>query len=325
MDDEDAPIRGEVRLAGFRRVSHGLFLRQREGLSDAQEFLRDLRAWLLVLPPGAVFTHVTAARLLGWRLPALPEQVPVFASVQGDVRRPRRAGLVCSRLVRRNPTGTVLGLPVEWPEEILLRAARDLGVLDLVIMLDSALALGHVDPLRMAELLDSARPGTRVLRAAWALADGRSESAGESLLRLFHVALDVPVEPQVELHDVHGRLVGRADLKVIGTGFVHEYDGAGHRSGQQHRVDLRRERGWRGTAYVRNGFTLDDLLNHPAVVMHEIDRLLDRRHRSARLRRWQRLVDDSLYSVTGRARVLNRWRRPMGLAEWSAADWSVAA
>jgi hypothetical protein len=69
MRQDDEPIRGEVRRRGFRRVSHGLFLVERSALSDADEFHRDLRAWLEVLPPGAVFTHVTAARLLGWRLP----------------------------------------------------------------------------------------------------------------------------------------------------------------------------------------------------------------------------------------------------------------
>ena len=65
----DAPIRGEMRRVGFRRVSHGLFLKVRDGLDDTEEFNRELTAWLMVLPEGAVFTHVTGAGLLGWRLP----------------------------------------------------------------------------------------------------------------------------------------------------------------------------------------------------------------------------------------------------------------
>ncbi len=81
MSNPDVPIRGEVRAHGFRRVSHGLFLMERADLDKDEELLRDLRAWLLVLPAGAAFTHVTAARLLGWRLPRLPEPVPVFAAV----------------------------------------------------------------------------------------------------------------------------------------------------------------------------------------------------------------------------------------------------
>src|SRR4051812_41777535 len=81
---ESEVIRGEVRLAGHRRVSHGLFLPLRAGLSDEAEFVRDLRAWQRVLPEGSVFTHVTGARLRGWVLPKLPEHVPVFAAVEGN-------------------------------------------------------------------------------------------------------------------------------------------------------------------------------------------------------------------------------------------------
>ena len=99
MSRDTAAIRGEVRAAGHRRVSHGLFLPVTDGLTDEEEFRRDLSAWMLVLPEGAAFTHLTAARLRGWRLPSLPEQVPVFAAVRGTHRRPRRPGMICSRLV----------------------------------------------------------------------------------------------------------------------------------------------------------------------------------------------------------------------------------
>ncbi|WP_295657087.1 hypothetical protein [uncultured Nocardioides sp.] len=314
--DDDEPIRGQVRLSDHRRVSHGLFLRSRDGLSDDEELHRDLRAWRLVLPPDAVFTHVTAARLLGWRLPHLPDQVPVFAAVQGE-HRPRRPGLICSRLVRTSEAHVVHGLPVDTAPEVLLRAARDLGTLDLVIMLDSALELGHLVPADLEALLESKRPGVAPLRAAYGLATPRCESAGETVLRLFHCVMEIAVEPQVVLRDAAGRRIGRADLLVSGTWDVHEYDGAGHRDGTQHRIDLRRERGWAGTPYTRRGFTLDDLLQHPGVVMHELDRALDRPHQVRRLRAWRRLVDNSLYREPGRARVLNRWRRQMGVVDWA--------
>ena len=301
MRNDDLPIRGEIRAVGFRRVSHGLFVIEQPGLDQDAEFLRDLRAWRLVLPDGAVFTHVTGARLLGWRLPHLPGPVPVFAAVHGTERRPRRAGLICSRLVTtgnssgpRSPTD----LPVDAPEEILLRAARDLGHLDLVILLDSAKALGHVDDERMAAVLASRRPGTRALAAACSASDPRSESAGETILRIFHRVMDVPVVPQVDLFDDHRRVIARADLLVTGTRSIHEYDGAGHRTQMQHRSDLRRERALAQAGYARRGYTLDDLLNHAAAVMHELDRALERRHRPHRLHRWRTMVDHSAYSAS---------------------------
>lgn len=320
MRDSDEPIRGEVRGAGFRRVSHGLYVRDRPGLSADEEFSRDLHAWLCVLPQGAVFTHVTAARLLGWRLPPLPEQVPVFAAIHGNARRAARPGLLCSRLVvtREGDAAphTVHGLPTDSAEEILLRCARDLGHLDLVVILDSVLATGDVDRRSLERLLGSRRPGVRALRRALEASDERAESAGETVLRTFHVAMDIAVKPQVNLHDGHGRFVGRADLLLLGTDNVHEYDGAGHRDKDRQRTDLRRERRFAGTQYIRRGYTLDELLNHPAVLMHEMDAALGRPHQLERLRRWRRMVKGSMYSEAGRSRTMNRWRRQMGVADW---------
>ena len=316
--DVDEPIRGHLRCKGVRRVSHGLFLVERDGLSPDEEFRRDLRALLAVLPEGARFTHVTGARLRGWALPKLPEQTPVFAAVEEDAARPRRPGLICSRL-RRTATGESRrhGLPVDSAEEILLRCARDLGHIDLVILVVSALRADDVEDDAMRRVLQSRRPGVRALRAAWGEARKELESPGEVILYLFHRAIDVPVEPQVTLCDERGVVLGRADLLVIGTNSLHEYDGAVHRDKKQHRTDLRRERGWAVTDYVRRGFTLDDLLNHSPTVMHEIDRALGRPHDHRRHERWRGQVENSLYSEVGRERVMNRWHRAMGVFDWS--------
>lgn len=312
----DGVVRGEVRAAGHQRVSHGLYRPQTPELASDENFLRDLRALLMVLPEGAVYTHVTAARLLGWQLPALPRQVPHFAAVRGE-RRPRRPGLICSRLTRESAAGTVHGLPVDHPAEILLRAARDLGDLDLAIMVDSAVRLGHVDEAAMRDVLESARPGTKRLRWVWAGRDPLAESAGETLLRKFHDVMDVATRSQVDLHDEQGRFVCRADLVVSGTFNIHEYDGAVHREGSVHQRDLRRERALASTSYVRRGYSLDDLINHAATLMHELDRVLGRPHQAERLRRWRALLDDSFYSDVGRARVLNRWYRSTDPLDWA--------
>lgn len=310
-------IRGQVRLAGHLRVSHGLYLPLRAGLAPGRELHRQLKAWQLVLPDDAVFTHVTAARLRGWQLPKLPEHVPIFAAAHGDPARPQRPGLICSRLVRPTEADIVSGLPVDKPEEILLRAGRDFGVLDLTIMLDSARRAGDIDERRMKLVLDSGRPGVRMLKAAWSLSDDRADSGGETTLRIFDVVLDVQVEPQAELFDARGNFVGRVDLLIVGTNEAQEYVGEVHRGKERHKVDLRRERGLTGASYRIRGYTLDDILNYPITVMHEIDRLLGRPHRMSRVRRWQRLVENSMYGERGRERVLNRWRRVNGLIDWS--------
>jgi hypothetical protein len=118
--------------------------------------------------------------------------------------------------------------------------------------------------------------------------------------------------------DEDGHFLGRVDLLVTGTRLVHEYDGEHHRDKKQHGVDLRRERGL-GPSYARRGFTLDDLLNHPAATMHEIDRELGRGHQSSRLRRWRVLVENSMYSESCRRRLLLRWQRATGVIDWVVA------
>lgn len=317
-EDLGPPVRGHVRRADHRRVSHGLFLRVDPAAEphSTAERRRELEAWLLVLPKGAAFTHLTAAWLLGWQLPKLPEQMPVFAAVGRSDPRPRRLGLICSRLERTATVSTAEGLPVEPATEVLLRAARDLGLLDLVVLVDSARRHGHVAEADMRQLLAGRRPGVRQLREAWRVSCQLAESAGESLLRLFHVAMEVEVQSQAPLHDEAGNLIGRADLRLAGTNRVHEYDGSHHRVKGQQRVDLRRSRGLAQWGYDRRGFTLDDLLNHAAVVMHELDRELGRPHSPRRLERWRSWVGQSLYCETGRQRTLNRWKRHMGQTEW---------
>ena len=302
-----APVRGNIRAAGYRRVSHGLYLPTTARGDLRTEHLRDLRAWLLVLPPDAVFTHVTAANLCGWWLPRLPKFVPVFAATSLAGNIPRRAGVVCSRVPREHRTGIVDGLPVDSPCEILLRAARDLALIDVVVMLDSAVRLGHVQPDRLHEYCCSGRPGSRRLRQAAALSDPRSESAWETLLRLFHVAVDIGVDPQFEVHDSAGRLAGRVDLWVKGASCAHEYDGDEHEKAARRRSDLRRVRRLLDAGVARRGYVADDLLNHPRAMLQEMDRELGRPHRPARLEKWNAWLRQSSYSIAGRRRLQNRW------------------
>ncbi len=307
MDDELAPIRGEVRSGRFRRVSHGLFLPLAPELDDRAEWRRELAAWRLVLPPDAVFTHITAAALYEWWLPQLPEFVPVFAATRLDDNRPRRAGLSCSRLDQPSRTQVRYGLPVDAPEEVLLRAARDLGLLDLVVLVDAALHCGDVTRASLAEACRSSRPGVRRLRVAVGLADGRSESAWETALRIFHEFAGVAVEPQAHLFDAAGNFVARVDLLVEGTSFAHEYDGAVHDQRPRRTPDLRRQRRIADIGVVRRGYTAPDLVAHPLVTLHELDRVLDRRHRAGRLRRWTTWLGESCFSESGRRRLQNRW------------------
>ena len=140
------------------------------------------------------------------------------------------------------------------------------------------------------------------------LADGRSESPWETLLRLLHVLCEVPVQPQAELVDVHGDFVGRADLLISGTRTAHEYDGAHHLTRDQQRRDLDRARRLDRAGFARHGYTDRDVLFRAVAVLRDADRALGREHRPERIRRWHAELGHSLFTAAGGARLRHIWQ-----------------
>lgn len=90
-------------------------------------------------------------------------------------------------------------------------------------MIDAALRLGLTDKAALIEA------SARRLRFLGELSEP-AESPMETRLRwlLRQAGLPKP-EVQANLHDAHGRFVGRADLYYPGARLVIEYDGSNHR------------------------------------------------------------------------------------------------
>jgi hypothetical protein len=153
------------------------------------------------------------------------------------------------------------------------------------------------------------RRGAPRVRTVIPLLDGRSESPWESVLRLLHSAADVEVEPQKKIYDDWGRFVARADLWVVGTRRLHEYDGEVHRDRETHRADLARERRLVEVDWQRIGFTSPQLVYEGGSILAGLDRQLRRTWDPRRLVRWEALLHDSLLRPSGRATVMRRWRQ----------------
>lgn len=294
-------VRGHVRGDGWTAVTRGAHVAGAEP-SVSQR----LRAWSLVLPETAMFTHLTAAGLRGWWLPA-PVPHPVFAAVAERERHPQRRGLTVLRLAGAGASELVEGVRLASAAETLLTCAADLDVLDLVPLADSALHLGHCTMTDLVEVSQARRRGVRRLRAVLPLLDARSESAWESILRLLHVTAGVEVEPQHEIRTSTGTFVARADLWLVGTRRVHEYDGADHRDGETHRADLARERRLVDERWERCGYTARDVLRRGGEIIAAADAALDRTWHPGRLAAWRDLVNRSSYGSVGRRRLLARW------------------
>lgn len=303
MDDSAGPVLGHRRSRAWTKVGHGLF---RPATDEAGR--GDLLAWQLVLPESGAFTHLTAAREYGWWLPPLPDALPIFAAIARSDNRPRRAGLRVTRHPRPIGTEVIDGLRLAEPAEVLLSCARELGLLDMVVLVDAAFHQGScTQPDIDALLSESRRIGGPMLRAASKLADGRSESAWETLLRRLHEVCDVPVEPQLVLAGETGGFVARGDLWITGTTTLHEYDGGEHRKKARHRKDLARERRIGNVVWTRRGYTSNEVLHQGVSILRDADLSLGREHRPERIRAWHALLAESMFTPAGMAHVCRRW------------------
>ncbi len=287
--------RGDYLPQGWESVTRGV--RVPEGASEPQR----LRAWLAALPEPAALTHVTAAKLRGWWLPPLPEAIPVTVAVPHEVRV-RRAGL---RTIRcRGPVAIemVEGLPVEPVAATLSRCARDLSPLDMLCLADAA-RVGGAEGLALEP---SGTWGAARTRLAVALSHCVAESIWEVLLREFHRVVEVDVVPQLDVCDDDGQLLGRADLWLVGTKTIHEYDGGQHRTPEQHRADLRRDRRLMAAGWQRRGYTSGDLLHRPYSILRDIDLTLGRPSDPGRIAAWNDLLRASTFTPEGRVKLARR-------------------
>jgi hypothetical protein len=204
---------------------------------------------------------------------------------------------------------------VDPPEEVLLSCARHLGTLDLVVLLDSALHSGARTPERLEATARRRRRGAPRLRQALTMADSRAESPWETLLRQLHVACGIEVEPQHRPLDDAGTEVARADLWLVGTNAVHEYDGGEHLKVRRQRSDLARSRRIGNVHWVRRGYTSVEVLHQAVGILRDADLSLGREHDPARVRRWHALAAESAFTPSGKVWLLQR----LGLVERSAA------
>lgn len=270
----------------------------------------DLAGWQLLMTDVGCFTGLTALQVLGVPLPPLPAGTPVFIALARDDPRPMRAGVCTSRHNSPVPHLDVRGLRTATVPEALTAAARRVGLVDLVAIIDACLHLELVTFDELEDMAATRRPGSARLREALALVDGRAESLWETLLRLLHVVCDIDVEPQHEIVDADGVLVARVDLWLTSTTAAHEYDGDEHEKAPRRVEDRRRDRKLDKAGLVRRGYTSGDVLRRGATILEDADRSLGRPHDPARIRGWHRLLKDSLFTSAGATAFLARTTVP---------------
>ncbi|MGI8531720.1 MAG: endonuclease domain-containing protein [Geodermatophilaceae bacterium] len=285
-----------ARSQAWRRVTHGAYVPVT--MTDDRAVLR---VWRDALPSETSFTHLTSALLRGWQLPApLPFQ-PVFAALSCTCALPRRAGLRASRPLTLEPATQLAGLPVAGPTDTLVACARDLGLLDLVVLIDAAVHAGHCTIPDIEAACRPRRRGAPALRRAVRYADPRAESPWESMLRMLHVLCGIRVESQFPVGSY------RADLRITGTQRLPEYDGSHHRAGPQHARDLIRERALQREGWQRFGYTSSVMVRDARSVLRDADQALGHKHDPMAARPWFAALANSCVTTTGRQRLRRRW------------------
>lgn len=287
--------RGKARNSAYVPVTRGLY--RLVALPDPR--ITELQAWAEVLQPDGGFTHLSSAGLRGWPLPRIA--MPTFGVIPEHAARPRRPGLIVSRNTGELRCENRCGLPVAGATDTLLAAARDLALLDLVVLVDAALYSKDCTLAELRLAVQRRRRGAPALRRALKYADGRAESAWESLLRMLHHLCDVPVEPQF--------VVGpyRADLRIGRTTRLAEYDGGAHREADRHDHDLERERHFGREHWERFGYTARVVLRQGLSILRDADDALGRPHEPARIRAWHAALLASSYTTPGQQRLSARW------------------
>lgn len=216
----------QLRAKQYLSIARGLYLSP-DGITNA---LHHCRALHDLLPLGSVFSHATAADLLG--LPAVGvNHRALHVTVPANCGRPSRRGVAAHHAELLPGDVTMLGeLPMTGPARTFLDHAANVSLEELIALGDAILhtELATRDELANRVSVAKGRRGIRTARAALPLLDGRAQSVPESLLRVRIHFSDLPdPEPQYEVYD-GDRLVATVDLGYAEWKIAIEYEGRHH-------------------------------------------------------------------------------------------------
>jgi hypothetical protein len=232
-----------VRAGQLVRVRAGAFVEgARHRDSDAvTRHLFEARAVTRSLGQSYAVSHLSAVATLG--LPVVTSdlgRVHVSQVGQGRSRQDRR--LRVHAPVSTSDVTLHGGVLVVSPALAVVQAASCDGLRAGLIAADAALARGLVSAGDLTGALASSGLGGDSARAV-EMADGRSESPGESWSRMVFAGLALPApELQAEIRDGGGRLVGRVDFLFHGKRLIVEFDGKVKYEGADGRDALFREK-----------------------------------------------------------------------------------
>jgi hypothetical protein len=255
-----------LRDSGWRSAIRGVLIDPHA----RDPFRASVRAALLACPRG-VAGGVTAARLHQLRgLPQWTASEPPLLLLPRGSTYDSRSGLTIRVTDLTGQVGRAAGLPTVCVDRAVRDLVARLDLADAVTLCDAALQRGwQPDPRSWP------RAQARALRRLLPLADGRSESALETRIRLILVAAGVaPQELQYEIRDGDGHLIARLDMAWPDAKLALEADGKAHHDPLPAVYrDRRRSNDLGGLGWRVLRFTWADL-RYPGWIVQQVRRAL---------------------------------------------------
>jgi hypothetical protein len=234
--------------------------------STRNDLVERCRALRLLLPDDAVFSHYTAAELLGVTVP----DDPLIHFCTQQLIEPRIAGVVGHRIGGYGPPTWRNDLPVTTPARTYLDLASRLDLMALVQAGDGLAALcpDRVEELERGLRLGRGRRGVVLAREGLKWLDPASKSPMESRLRFLLVSAGFPEPKSNEaVYDENGEWLAEPDLQWDWISIAHEYESERHRERRQWELDIKRDEGLIRNDWILLKSTSTDLLQRPATVI----------------------------------------------------------
>lgn len=240
----------------YRRVAHDLYVPS----AEADTLKARCRAFQLLLPDDAVFSHYTAAQLYG--VP-VPDEPLIHVCTESPIE-PRTSGVVGHRIKCIGEAVEIDGLRVATPARTFLDLAARLDLSGLVVAGDGLARRASLPALHAAVSRGTGRRGVKLARRALPLLDPASRSAGESRLRFLIVISGVP-KPLCNqpIYDELGEWIAEADFQYPKPKLAIEYHGDQHRERRQWERDIQREEAMQAAGWMVLRATSMDLHKRP--------------------------------------------------------------
>ncbi|MEO8749476.1 MAG: type IV toxin-antitoxin system AbiEi family antitoxin domain-containing protein [Allobranchiibius sp.] len=195
--------------------------------ADREDAVRRIRSIVLTMNDSVVVTHESALLLHGLPVWSTRAVLDTHLSNGGIRTRTRRSGV---RMHRSAPALQSMLIDNVWVASAAWAVAQTgctLGLEAAVVAADAALHAGLTSVGRLGEACTelTGTRGSSALSALPRLVDGRSESPGESRLRLLVDGAGFDVTPQLVIRNEFGDFVARVDLALDGSPVIIEFDG----------------------------------------------------------------------------------------------------